>query len=93
MCLLPSDVIRYSTLKQEKHTDKKRRKGTVIINQLNCRESARENNIDFLLFFFFTSQWTDMSDKRIEMSKPTESNTLILREKQLCYLQNARMCT
>jgi len=59
----------------------------VIINQLNCRESARENNIDF----FFTSQRTDLSDKRIEMSKPTESNTLTLREKQPHYLQNARM--
>lgn len=50
----------------------------MIINQLNCRESARENNIDF---FFLTSQWTDMSDKRIEMSKPTESNNTNIKRK------------
>lgn len=38
-------------------------------------------------WFFFTSQCTDLSDKRIEMSKPTDSNTLILREKHPHYLQ------
>lgn len=73
VCLLPCDVIRYSTLKQQKHTDKKRGKGTVIINQLNCRESARKT----ILIFFYKSvhRFVRQKNRDVKTQRIKQTNT------------------